>query len=109
MVCNQSDFDRVAAAAIIEIKKKYHSVRLSQFFVIEPESVRPEISNTIFPDYERNIPKWFAVIKEKRNIVDNAVSMIVYNCGLAKNTLELMEYARKREGDGKLFIEEIVD
>ena len=109
IVCNNNDFDRTAAAAVLAAKKKYPFVTLSLFSMNNMETAQEEVYKVYSPVYESKCPKWYAVVKEKRHIIDSVGKMIIYNCDSAKSTLELVEYARKREAEGKLHIEEIVD
>lgn len=94
-------FDRFAANAVIQAKKKHPQITLTLLLPYHPAErpvPKPDGFDSTFypPDMER-VPRRFAIIRANRYMVDHADYLIAYVWHPASNARELLEYALKRE------------
>lgn len=93
-------FDRLAAAAVKNEKKRHPSVTLSLLLPYHPYNrpvqIPPGFDATFYPPGMERVPKRLAIIKANQYMVDNSDFLIAYVWHPASNARNLLEYARKR-------------
>lgn len=101
-------FDRMAAAAVAEAKKKHPQIRLYQLLPYHPAERKVELSDgfdgSIYPDGMEKVPRKFAIVRANRYAVDHCDHLIAYVWHPASNSRELVEYAQSREKNGKISV-----
>ena len=101
-------FDRLAAHAVISLKRRYPQIMLSLLIPYHPAErpikTPPGFDNTYYPSEMEKVPRKFAIIRANRHMVDHVDYLIAYAWHPASNARELVEYARNRERKGKISI-----
>ena len=101
IVGNYGAFDRLAANAVIALKKQYPWIILSMLLPYHPAErpmeVPPGFDNTFYPPGMENVPRKFAIVRVNRYVVDHVDYLIAYAWHPASNARNLVEYAKKRE------------
>ena len=94
-------FDRLAATAVIQEKKKYPQIMLTLLLpyhpVERPVSKPDGFDSTFYPPDMEKVPRRLAIVKANRYMVDHVDYLIAYAWHPASNARELVEYAQKRE------------
>ena len=108
VVGNYGGFDRLAAKAVFEAKRKYPGITLSMLIPYHPAE-RPipmsqGFDNTFYPPGMEKVPRRLAIIRANRYMVDHVDYLIAYAWHPASNARNLTEYAKKREEDGKITV-----
>lgn len=102
-------FDRLAAAAVKNAKKRHPLITLSLLLPYHPYDrpvpIPPGFDATFYPPGMERIPKRLAIIKANQYMVDNSDFLIAYVWHPASNARNLLGYARKR----KINIENLAD
>lgn len=113
IVGQYGNFDRLAARALEEAKKSHPDITLLLLIPYHPaeRSVAPPVGfdGTYYPEKMETVPRKFAIIRANRFMVDHSDYLIAYAWHPASNTRELMEYARKRERKGLLYVENLAE
>lgn len=93
------DFDRMAATALRDIKKKHSAVTailvLSYHPAEQPIETPFGFDGTFYPPLE-NIPRRYAIVRANQYMVKASDSIICYVCHHG-NTRNLLEFATKRK------------
>ena len=112
-VGHYGNFDRMAARAVKEAKKKYPYIQLILILPYHPAECPVEIpegfDDTYYPFTNERIPKRFAILKTNQFFVVASrylISYVKHSWGGAAKTLE---YARKRENRGFIQIENLAE
>lgn len=104
-------FDRMAASAVKSAKGKYPDIEL--FFVTpyhpaeRPCEQQPGFDGIFYPPL-KNVPRQYAIVKANRYMVATSDAIICYVWHGASNTQKLLEYARRREKKGLIYIENLI-
>ena len=103
-VGHYGSFDRMAAQAVKEVKKRHPQVRLMLVLPYHP-AIRPietpkGFDGTYYPWEDERIPKRLAIIKTNQHMVDTCDFLIAYAYHFLGGSGQIVEYARKREAKG---------
>ena len=108
IVGHYGGFDRLAASAVKAVKHSYPDVRLILLLPYHPAE-RPILTpdgfdGTFYPPGMESVPRKVAIVRANRYVVDHVDYLIAYVWHPASNARELVEYAKRREKKGSLFI-----
>lgn len=108
IVGHYGGFDRLAAAAVKAAKHSYPDVRLILLLPYHPTE-RPiptpdGFDGTFYPPGMESVPRKVAIVRANRYVTDHVNYLIAYVWHPASNARELVEYAKRREKEGSLFI-----
>ena len=102
-------FDSLAASAVKEVKQRHADICLYLLLPYHPGERPVEtpfgFDGTFYPPLI-NIPRRYAIVKANRHMVEICDSVICYVTHIG-NTRNLLEYAKKREERGLLYVENI--
>ncbi len=108
IVGHYGGFDRLAASAVKEARHFYPEVKLTLLLPYHPAerpiSTPDGFHNTFYPPGMERVPRKAAIVRANRYVVDHADYLIAYIRHPASNSWELVEYAKRREKKGFLFI-----
>lgn len=104
-------FDRMAALAVKQLKKKYPTITLYLVLPYHPAE-RPVpapagFDGTYYPEGMETVPKRYAIIRANKQMINNSDWLIAYVCHPGSNARNLLEYARRREQKGLIHIENL--
>lgn len=106
-------FDRIAATAVKRSRQKYPDITLMLVLPYHPAERPVETPNgfdgTYYPEGLENVPKPYAIVRANKIMVDSADWLLCYVRHGASNSRKLLEYARRREKQGLIRIENIAD
>lgn len=92
-------FDRMAARAVIDAKKRRPEVMLHLLLPYHPFDrpiPTPEgFDGTFYPPGMEKVPKRLAIVRVNRYMVEHSDYLIAYACHIGGNALKLVEYAQK--------------
>ena len=113
MVGRYGNFDKLAARAVIDAKKRHPEVTLTLLLPYHPYD-RPEAApkgfdGTFYPPGMENVPKKYAIVRANRYMVDHSGYLIAFTWHAASNSRELVEYARRREEKGLIHVQNLAD
>ena len=108
IVGHYGGFDRLTASAVKEAKRFYPEVKLTLLLPYHPAE-RPiptpdGFDSTFYPPGMESVPRKIAIVRANRYVVDHVDYLISYAWHPASNARELVEYAKRREKKGSLFI-----
>ena len=107
-VGHDGGFCRLAASAVKEAKRFYLEVKLTLLLPYHPAErsipTPDEFDGTFYPPRMKSVPRKAAIIRANRYVVDHVDYLIAYVWHPASNARELVEYAKRREKKGSLFI-----
>lgn len=97
-------FDRMAAKAVKEVKKRRPEMRLILVLPYHP-AIRPiktpeGFDGTYYPWTDERIPKRLAIVKTNQRMVDTCDYLIAYAWHFLGGSGQIVEYARKHEAKG---------
>ena len=106
-------FDRLAAQAVADAKKRHPEVRLTLVLPYHP-AIRPintpkGFDGTFYPWEDEKIPKRLAIIKTNRRMVATCDYLITYAYHFLGGTGQIVEYARKREKKEQIHVENLAE
>lgn len=106
-------FDRMAAAAVKEAKVHHPEVRLMMVLPYHP-AIRPVektegYDSTYYPWEDERIPKRLAIVKTNQRMVDTCDYLIAYAWHYLGGSGQIVEYARKREKQGLIHVENLAE
>lgn len=108
MVGHYGNFDKLAARAVIDAKKRHPEVTLTLLLPYHPFDrpiPTPEgFDGTFYPPGMETVPKRIAIVRANRYMVENSSHLIAYAWHPASNALELVEYAQRMEHRGLLHV-----
>ena len=106
-------FDRLAAQAVKEAKKRHPEIRLTLVLpyhpAIRPINVPKGFDGSFYPWEDENIPKRLAIIKTNQRMVDTCDYLITYAYHFLGGTGQIVEYARKWERQGLIHVENLAE
>ena len=107
-VGHYGSFDRMAAQAAKEAKKRHPEVRLILVLPYHP-AIRPietpkGFDSIYYPWEDERIPKRLAIIKTNQRMVDTCDYLIAYAWHFLGGSGQIVEYARKREAKGLIHV-----
>ena len=108
-VGHYGNFDRMAAAAVKEIKAQHTDVQLMLVLPYHP-AIRPietpdGFDSTYYPWEDEYIPKRLAIVKTNQRMVDTCDYLIAFAWHHLGGSGQIVEYARKREKRGLIHVE----
>lgn len=113
IVGQYGNFDRLAAHALIEAKRKHPGITLLLLIPYHPadRSVEPPsgFDGTHYPEGMELVPRKVAIVRANHYMVNHSDCLIAYVWHPASNARELLECARKREKKGGLHIENLAE
>lgn len=106
-------FDRVAAAAVKEAKRKFSGISLMLVLPYHPAQRPVEVpvgfDGTYYPEGLEGVPRRYAIARTNRIMIDTSDWLIAYVCHGASNSRTLLEYAKRREKKGRIRIENLAE
>lgn len=107
-VGSRGSFDRLAAAAVRELRATYPQIRLYLVLAYLPAKgtgeAPPGFTGTVFPEGLESVPRRFAIQRANRAMVDACDFLVAYAPYAAGNARKVLDYARRR---GRIRILEI--
>lgn len=101
-------FDALAASCVKESKKRHPGVTLTLLLPYHPYDrpipTPPGFDGTFYPPGMETVPKRAAIVRANRYMIDHSDYLIAYAWHPASNAWDLVEYARRREGQGMVMI-----
>ena len=101
-------FDRIAAAAVKQVKQRYPEITLMLVLPYHPAERPVEtpygFDGTYYPEGMETVPRKFAIVQANKRMVDNVDWLIAYVRHGASNSRKLLEYAQRREKKGLIHI-----
>lgn len=98
-VGSRGNFDRLAAAAVRELRERYPQVRLYLVLVYLPpagEALPEGFTGSVFPEGLEKVPRRFAIHCANRAMVDACPFLIAYAPHETGNARKVAEYARRK-------------
>ena len=110
-VGNYGNFDRLAAQAVVAVKKHHPQIVLSMLIPYHPAQ-RPNVlplgfDNSFYPPGMEKVPRRFAIVRANRYMVEHVEYLISCVWHPASNAKELTEYAKKRQAKGLIAVTEL--
>lgn len=104
MVGRYGNFDKLAARAVIDAKKRHPEVTLTLLLPYHPFD-RPiptpkGFDGTFYPPGMETVPKRIAIVRANRYMIKNSSHLIAYVWHPASNSREILEAALKRQERG---------
>lgn len=100
IVGQYGSFDRMAAHAVIEAKKKYHGISLTMLLPYyrskQSAALTAGFDGTLYPEGMERVPKRAAIVAANRYMVEHSDLFIVYAHHIAGNSYEILRYAEKK-------------
>lgn len=106
------NFDRLAGSAVVMLKDKYPNIRLYRLIPYHPAE-RPVkapkgYDGTYYPPNMEKVPRRFAIPRANRTMIDGSDYLIAYvRHDILSNSYEILEYARRREKNGLIHVENL--
>ena len=101
-------FDALAAKCVKASKKRQPEVTLTLLLPYHPYErptpTPPGFDGTFYPPGMETVPKRAAIIRANRYMVEHSEYLIAYVKHSVSNAWDLVEYARKREKQGRIRI-----
>ena len=99
-------FDSMAARCVKAAKKRHPEVTLTLLLPYHPYDrptpTPPGFDGTFYPPGMETVPKRAAIVRTNRYMVENSDYLIAYVWHSTGNAWDLVEYAKKREQQGKI-------
>lgn len=110
-VGHYGNFDRMAAQAVKEAKKRHPEVTLTRLLPYHPYD-RPQptpagFDGTFYPPGMESVPKKLAIVRANRYMVDSCTHLIAYAWHFLGSSGDVVEYARRREKRGLLHVDNL--
>lgn len=108
MVGRYGNFDKLAARAVIDAKKRHPEVTLTLLLPYHPFD-RPNptpkgFDGTFYPPGMETVPKRAAIVRANRYMMENSSHLIAYAWHPASNAREILEAALKRQERGEICV-----
>ena len=106
MVGRYGNFDKLAARAVIDTKKRHPEVTLTLLLPYHPFD-RPTptpkgFDGTFYPPDMETVPKRVAIVRANRYMIENSTHLIAYAWHPASNAREILEAALRRQERGMM-------
>ena len=102
------NFDRLAALAVRQLKRRYPFVLLMLVLPYHPAErpvpVPDGFDGTYYPEGMETVPRRYAIVRANRKMAENVDWLVAYVCHAASNARSILEYAQRREKKGKIHI-----
>lgn len=112
-VGHYGNFDNMAAAAVIEAKKRHPEVTLTLLLPYHPFDrpiPQPDgFDGTFYPPGMERVPKRFAIVRANRYMLEHSTYLIAHVWHISNGSRELWEAARKREARGLIHVTNLAD
>lgn len=106
-------FDRIAATAVKQAKKKYPDVTLMLVLPYHPAERPVEkplgYDGTYYPEGLEKTPRPYAIVQANKLMVDSCDWLVCYVRHGASNSRTILEYAQRREKKGLIQIKNICE
>lgn len=106
-------FDRMAALAVKQLKKKYPYIALYLLLPYHPAErptpTPPGFDGTFYPEEMETVPRRYAIVRANKQMVGNSDWLIAYVCHPGSNARSILEYAQRRENKGLISILNLAD
>ena len=106
-------FDRIAGAAVKQLKAEYPHISLRMMIPYHPAERPVEAPNgydgTYYPNGLEGVPKRFRIAKANRIMIDTSDWLIAYVYHGASNSRKFLEYAERRKKKGLLQVQNIAE
>lgn len=93
-------FDRIAAAAVKQVKQRYPEITLMLVLPYHPAECLVEIpygfDGSYYPEGMETVPRRFAIVQANKHMVENVDWLIAYVRHGVSNSRKIMEYAQNR-------------
>lgn len=97
-------FDRIAGAAVKQVKMQYPQIILRQVLPYHPAERPIEapagFDGTYYPKGLENVPRRYAIVRANKIMVDTSDWLVAYVRHGASNSRNILEYAKRRETKG---------
>ena len=108
MVGRYGNFDKLAARAVIDAKKRHPEVTLTLLLPYHPCD-RPiptpkGFDGTFYPPGMETVPKRAAIVRANRYMIENSSHLIAYVWHPASNARGILEAALKRQERGEICV-----
>ena len=91
-------FDRMAAKAVREAKRRHPEIRLillMPYYETSTSKYGMDFDEIIYPEGQETIPKRAAIIRANQYMIDHCDYLIMYARHIGSNTREFMDYAQR--------------
>ena len=113
VVGQYGNFDRLAAQAVKDAKKRRQGVTLSLLLPYHPFDrpipVPDGFDGTFYPPGMETVPKRAAIVRANRYMMENSRFLICYSKGNVGNTRQLVEAALRREKKDLIRVENLAE
>ena len=105
------NFDRLSGKTVISLKNSFPDIRL--FLVIpyhpaeRPVPTPQGYDGTYYPQDMESVPRKFAIVRANRRMIDECDYLLAFVWHPASNAREFLEYARRREKKGLIYVENL--
>ena len=104
-------FDSLAAQAVREAKQRHPRIRLTLLLPYYDPHKTIELPSgfdgSLYPDGLEHAPRRAAIVRANQYMVCHSDYLIAYDAGRIGNTRKLVEYARHREREGLIRVENL--
>ncbi|MBR1560223.1 MAG: hypothetical protein IJ646_08300 [Clostridia bacterium] len=111
VVGRYDSFDTLAAQTVGEAKKRHPEIRLTlllpYYDPIKPLELPSGFDGSLYPDGLEHTPRRVAIVRANQYMVRHSDYLIAYDAGRIGNTRKLVEYARHREAEGLIHVENL--
>ena len=100
VVGRYGNFDRLAARAVIEVKRHHTDVTLTllmPYYRADADPLPDGFDGSLFPDGLETVPKRAVILRANLYMIHHCDYMIAYDAGRIGNTRKLVADARKIE------------
>lgn len=97
----QGNFDRMAYAALVELRKRYQDIKIYRVLAYMPKPSEADSADTIVPEGIENTHPRYAVIKRNNWMIDRSEYVICYVTHPTGGAYQAVERAKKK---GKIII-----
>jgi uncharacterized phage-like protein YoqJ len=101
-------FDSLAARAVKDAKQRHPEVTLTLLLPYHPfdrpVQTLPGFDGTFYPPGMEKVPKRVAIVRANHYMVDHSDYLIAYAWQPASNARTLVEYAQKKEQQGRIHV-----
>ena len=106
-------FDRIAASAVKQVKRRHPEITLMLVLPYHPAE-RPVktpygFDGTYFPEGLEKVPKRYAIVRANKLLIDASDWLVAYVRHGASNSWNLLEFAQHREKKGQIRILNLAD
>ena len=103
-------FDRMAAQTVKNAKKRHPEVTLMLLLPYYPDHPMPTpegFDGIYYPPNMESVPKRYAIVRANQHMISVSTHLIAYAWNCLGSSGNLVEYARKREKQGLIHIDNL--